>query len=138
MDDVLVRLALVAVVGLVAVGAAWLARRSGQPLHPRVELGGTDLPTGVVLFTSTDCRSCDEARAVLQEAGIEFREVTWELEGSLADGVGVSGVPLAVFRDPSGATVAQLAGVPRRAALRRALAAMSAADQMLGGGAEPT
>ncbi len=138
MDDVLVRLALVAVVGLAALGAAHLSRRSGQPRHPPVDLSGTDLPGGVVLFTSTDCSSCDEARAVLRGAGIEFREVTWELEASVAERAGVGGVPLAVFRDASGATVAQLAGVPRRAALQRALAAMSAPGQMLGGGEQAT
>ncbi len=53
---------------------------------------------------------------------MDFREVTWELEGRLMERVGITAVPLAVFRDDTGATVAQIAGVPGRRRLRRAVA----------------
>jgi len=122
MADVLVRVVVVIVVALAAVGAGRIAGRFRQPTHPTLDLAGTDLPTGVVLFTSTDCTNCAAARLALQRAGVEFREVTWELEGPVLESVHVEAVPLAVFRDASGRTVAQIGGVPRSRALRRAAA----------------
>jgi len=122
MADVLVRVAVVIVVALVALGAGRIASRFGQPTHPTVDLAGTDLPTGVVLFTSTDCTNCAAARRALQRAGVEFREVTWELEGSVLGSSHVDAVPLTVFRNASGRTVAQIGGVPSSRALRRAAA----------------
>lgn len=122
MDDVVLRFVIVVALGLAAAMAAVTARRTAQPVHPELDLSGSDLPLGVVLFTSTDCDNCREARAALQAAGVDFREVTWELEGRSMDSIGIEAVPLAIFRRSDGATVAQIAGVPRPRALRRATA----------------
>ncbi|MFQ5555440.1 MAG: glutaredoxin family protein [Acidimicrobiia bacterium] len=125
MSDIALRILLVAV-GAIIVGLGTVgARKHRQPVHPAVDLSGTGLPTGVVLFTSTDCSGCDEARRALGAAGIDYREVTWELEGRLLEDAGVEAVPLAVFRDETGATVAQIAGAPRGRSVARAVAALA-------------
>ena len=122
MGDVLARAGIAAGVLLVALAAARAAGSFQQPVHPLIELRGSDLDDRVVLFTSTDCRNCAAARTALQQAGIEFREVTWELEGAMHQRLGIGAVPLAVFRSDDGSTVAQIAGAPRRRALSRAVA----------------
>lgn len=124
MGEVIIRLAVVAAVLALGLAAARAAGRFQQPVHPWVDLRSTNLEDRVVLFTSTDCSNCAVARRALEQAGVEFREVTWELEGAVQQRLGIDVVPLAVFRDAEGATVAQLAGAPRRRGLRRAIASM--------------
>lgn len=121
MGDVIVRALVVVAIALAALAAARVAGRVQQPFHRLLDLRATDLPSGVILFTSVDCTNCAAARAAYTKAGIEFREVTWELEGGLMETVGVDAVPLAVFRTADGVTAAQIAGVPRVRALRRAI-----------------
>ena len=123
MDDIAGRLLVVAAGAAVALLLARTAARFRQPVHAMVDLTSTNLPTGVVLFTSTDCSNCAEARTALRRAGFEFREVTWELEPALLEFVGIEKVPLAVFRGLDGSTINQIAGVPRRRALRRLMRA---------------
>ena len=122
MDDVVVRALVVAAIAAVALVGGRLAGRFQQPFHQLLDLRETDLPSGVVLFTSVDCTNCAAARTAYAKAGIEFREVTWELEGGLMESVGIEAVPVAVFRTANGATAAQIAGVPRARALRRSVA----------------
>lgn len=124
MDDAVTRLVVAIVLGIIVLALARAARRFQQPVHPLIDLAGTDLPTGVLLFTSTDCTNCAAARERLKEAGVPYREVTWELEGRVLESAGIQAVPVAVFRSEHGATVAQIAGVPTRRALRKAMAAL--------------
>jgi glutaredoxin len=123
-DDAVARLVAAVVIGIVVLALARAARKFEQPVHPFIDLAATDLPTGVVLFTSTDCTNCAAARERLKQAGVSYREVTWELEGRVLERAGVQAVPVAVFRGEDGATVAQIAGVPTRRALRKAIAAL--------------
>lgn len=121
MGDALIRVVVASGVVLLALAVARAAGRFQQPVHPVVDLRGTDLDERVVLFTSTDCSNCAAARNALREAGIAFREVTWELEGAVHQRLGIGAVPLAVFRNAEGSTVAQIAGAPRTRALDHAI-----------------
>jgi hypothetical protein len=60
---------------------------------------------------------------MLEERSIPFREVTSELEPGRFDEWGIVAVPVMVVLDGSGGVVATFSGNPRRAALRRAVAA---------------
>lgn len=126
MDDIVVRALVVVAIAAAALAGGRLAGRFQQPFHRPLDLRETELPSGVVLFTSVNCTNCAAARAAYAKAGIEFREVTWELEGGLMESVGIEAVPVAVFRTEDGATAAQIAGVPRPRALRRAVGVLGA------------
>lgn len=125
MDDVLSRVVVVIVVAAVAVLAARLTRALQQPTHAPVDLRSTDLPVGVLVFTSSDCANCKKVRSALKDLHVAFREVTWELEPGLFEAIGVESVPLVVVRDDSGATVGQLSGKPRGSRLRSLVASRS-------------
>lgn len=122
MDDVWVRLLLIAGAAAVVLGAAYATRRWQRPGHPRLDLAGAGFDPGVVLFTSTDCTTCKDALAVVKPLDIPLREVTWELEAPMLEKLDVSAVPLTVFVGTDGEIVDQIVGVPRRSRLRRAAA----------------
>lgn len=125
MDDIVVR-GLVAVgVVVLAVVVARLSRPYQRPTHPRVDLRGTSLPTGIVVFTSSDCANCADVRSALKQSGATYREVTWELEAAVFAEAGVESVPLVVARDAAGVTIGQLSGLPRARALRSLVASVS-------------
>ena len=71
-----------------------------------------------LLFTSTDCDQCAAARGALKKAGIEYREVTYELEAARFERYGVQGVPLLARLRESGEQSFLAAGVPTRGSLR--------------------
>lgn len=123
-DDTLLRVVLVAVVVGAAVVAGRVWTRRSAPRHQPVDLSGLGLPAGVVLFTSTDCGNCAEARRRVEELDVPVREVTWELEADTFRRAGVDAVPLVAFLDAAGRTVTQVAGIPSRAALRSGLVAL--------------
>ncbi len=104
-----------------AAAAAYFSRRN-TTYHPLVDATGLGLPSGLVMFTSTDCHRCKDALAVARTMDAPLREVTYELESELQERVGVIGVPLTLVIDESGACVAQFAGQLRRSSVRRALA----------------
>jgi hypothetical protein len=108
-------LLVVMVVVAVRVVARWQ-----RPGHPPIELGDLADTPGIVLFTSTDCVSCSSARAIAESLGVPIREVTWELEPSLMERVGVEAVPLTAVVGTA-RTVAWIgAGVPSERTLRAA------------------
>ncbi len=119
-SETLLRLILVITV-LVAAGIVAYLTRLRIPHHPPVMIAGLGLPSGIVVFTSTECQRCKEALATAKSLGAPVREVTYELEPDLQGQVGVVAVPLTLVINPSGEQVAQLAGRPRRGALRRAV-----------------
>lgn len=106
---------------LVAAGVVAYLTRRRIPHHPPVVIAGLGLPSGIVVFTSTECQRCKETLAMAKSLGVPVREVTYELESDLQGRVGVVGVPLTLVINPSGQQVVQLAGRPRRGALRRAV-----------------
>jgi len=121
------QIALVAAAATGVVTVAVATRRFPRPVHDPVDLTGLGLPPGIVIFTSTECANCKDAIAVVRRSGVAVREVTWELEGRLLERAGVTAVPLTVVLDGAGRVVDQMAGVPRRRRLQRALAAKSLA-----------
>lgn len=118
MDELAIRLVVVVAVVAGALGLSRLSRPWQDAAHPQLQIPSGDLPAGVVLFTSTVCDQCANARAALQGAGISYREVTWEIESDRFQRYGVQGVPLLVQLDASGRQVYLAAGVPTRRALR--------------------
>ena len=115
MSDTAVRIIVVLVVIAVALIVAALLNRYRMPPHPSVHMDPDlgDRP-GVVLFTSTTCPACKEAIAFLEDEGVEFREVTEELESQRFEDSGVVAVPVMIVLDVDGATIANFSGVPRR------------------------
>ena len=118
MDEPLARAIVVAVVVIAAVVFARFSRPWQDSSHPPLQIPAGDLPPGMVLFTSTDCDQCREARAALQRAGIDYREVTWELESARFERYGVQGVPLLARIDEAGEQLYLAAGIPTRRSLR--------------------
>lgn len=121
MSDTLVRVLVVLAVALIAAGVALLTRRNAT-YHPPVDISGLDLPSGLVVFTSTQCIRCKEVLAVAKSIDVPLREVTYELEPNLQERAGVVGVPLTLAIDKSGNLVGQMAGMVGVRALRRAAA----------------
>ncbi|MDJ0954794.1 MAG: hypothetical protein QNJ81_14045 [Acidimicrobiia bacterium] len=120
MDDTIWRLLLIAAVLAAAAVVALLFRR--RPVHPPLDIAGTDLGPGLVVFTSTECQRCKVVLAAAKSVNAPLREVTYELEPGLQVKVGVTGVPLTIVVDDSGAIVAQFAGLVSAGRLRRAVA----------------
>lgn len=118
MDDLVVRLLIVGAVVAGALGLSRLSRPWQDSAHPELRIPSGELPAGVVLFTSTDCDQCANARGVLQRAGITYREVTWEIEADRFERYGVQGVPLLAQLDESGRQLHLAAGVPTRRTVR--------------------
>jgi hypothetical protein len=83
------RIALALLLVVMVVVAVRVVARWQRPGHPPIELGDLADTPGIVLFTSTDCVSCSSARAIAESLGVPIREVTWELEPSLMERVGV-------------------------------------------------
>jgi len=123
MSDPALRALAAAAIIATAAGIGLLAARWSRPSHPALDLSGLGLPPGIVLFTSTGCATCREARACAEGVGLPIREVTHELEPGLFERAGVEAVPLTAVVDRDGRVLAQFAGAPRRRALARAAAA---------------
>jgi hypothetical protein len=104
---------------------AYLANRWVGPLHRTIHTEGLSLPSGLVVFTSTDCADCGALMQMLRGTSVPIREVTYELEPGLFEQAGVDGVPLTVAIDDHGDVVGQAAGLPRRATLDKLIRAMS-------------
>jgi len=117
-DDVAMRLIVVGTVVVVALALSRLSRPWQDSAHPDLRIPPGELPAGVVLFTSTDCDQCANARTALQRAGISYREVTWEIESDRFQRYGVQGVPLLAQLDASGRQLYLAAGVPTGRTLR--------------------
>lgn len=93
MDEIWVRLALIAGAVAVAGSVALLQRsRSRDPVR-RIE--STDLAEGVYLFSSASCESCNRARDRLRERLGEagYTELAWSEEPGVFEDVGVDAVP---------------------------------------------
>lgn len=113
---------IVVIVGVLAVaGLAAYVTRKTAPLHLPVYIEGLGLPSGVIVFTSTECPRCREVLDVIKRFDVPLREVTYEVEAELQERAGVTGVPLTLVIDRSGGLVAQIAGRLRSRQLRRAL-----------------
>lgn len=93
MDELWVRVGLVALMLAVAVSAAlWLRRGKQNPIR---DISSGDLAPGVYLFTSESCPTCAEARAHLSQALGEaaYTELRWEDQPGKFVEIGVDAVP---------------------------------------------
>ena len=107
-------------------GAAVAVALSARVLERRraavAPLDLTGFEGRLLLITSADCRSCEQARALLNKAESEFVEVTFEHDGDRLRAAGVKAVPLLVGRDINGREVGRIAGKIGRRSLARLLA----------------
>jgi len=126
---VAIRVALVLIAVLVVIAGARLIGSWQRPSHPPIDPGDFGPRPGVMLFTSTDCENCKEALRRVGALGAEVREVTWELEPAVFKRVGVEAVPLTAVVDEAGRVELLAAGVPRKNALKRAMARAGLLDQ---------
>lgn len=118
MSEPVVRAVVIAVAAAVVVLLVWsLGRR--RPQQRRITMEGSGLVSTLVLFTSSDCRNCAATRARFEEAGVPFREVTWELEPHVLEGAGVESVPTSVVLGVEGDVVHQVSGIPSSREVKR-------------------
>ena len=114
------RIGLVIAAILVVIVVSRLIARWQRPAHPPIDLGDFGPRPGVVVFTSTDCANCREALAIVRSLDVPYREVTWELEPGVFDGIGIEAVPLTTVVDDAGGVQLLAAGVPRKRSVKRA------------------
>jgi hypothetical protein len=102
MDDVWVRASLLVGVLLVAGLVVLFLRR--KPSRPERLVPITGLESGLYLFTSTDCPTCQSAREKLSQEMPGFEEIVWEQQPDRFSDLGVDVVPavLVVQQDGSG------------------------------------
>ena len=122
MSDASLRISLAVGLAGVAVAVALSARVLERRRAAVVPLDLGDFAGRLVLITSAGCRSCDQARTTLNEAGVEFVESTFEREGERLKAAGVTAVPLLVGRNTAGEEVGRIAGRISRRALARLVA----------------
>jgi len=106
---------------LVVVLAVRLMASWQKPPHPPIDLDGIGERPGVIVFTSTDCKTCSEAMRVVGGASSSVREVTWELEPQLFDRYRVEAVPLVAVLDDGGRSLFFGTGVPDGVRFRTAV-----------------
>jgi len=119
-------LRIVLAVGLTGVAVA-VALSARVRERRRAALAPLDLAAfegRLVLITSADCRTCEQAKQTLGEAEVDFVEVTFEHEGERLRTAGVTAVPLFIGRDAAGNEVGRIAGKIGRRSLARLLARM--------------
>lgn len=100
MDEVWLRVVLVAGAFLAAGGIAMARRHSRRPVR---SIRSLHLDPGVYLFTSEGCATCDEARAKLRDSSrSDFVEVVWEQEPDRFEALTVDAVPSVLVVDEGG------------------------------------
>lgn len=112
MSEIGIRIAVIVVILMAVVVAAWSAGRTrrARPLHTTRD----DLPPGVHLFTSSTCATCTEARRVIASTyGDAFTETRHEDDPESFGHHGITRVPTAVVVFADGRAMV-FEGVPRR------------------------
>jgi hypothetical protein len=125
MTDEAVRLLLVAGTLAAAVLVALVVNRLRKPPHPPLAVQDEGDRPGVVLFTALECSRCKETIAILRSMGVQFREITHELEPQRFEQWRVLAVPLTVILDEDGVVVDAIPGVPSQRRLAGALRSAS-------------
>lgn len=116
-DEFIVRLIVAAGIAGAASIAAIVSRR-GRAWRRR-PFASTDLEPGIHLFTSNDCRSCQRARAVIEQTGLSFSDHTYESEGPLLAGLGIDRVPTVAWIPADGRSGWVAEGTPTARMLLR-------------------
>ncbi|MDP8959501.1 MAG: hypothetical protein M3N51_09970 [Actinomycetota bacterium] len=124
MSEAIVRLAVVGAVVMVALLVGWAlrSRRAGVG-QGRVRVDGLGPWPAVLVFTRETCATCRPVLELLEEMPGRWpvRELRYDEEPALFDGAGVAVVPLVVVVGPDGQVLDQLAGLPSRPRLSKAL-----------------
>ena len=113
MNEIWLRLAIVAGAVLLSVGLiVLLRRRQGEP----TPVGAGGLSPGLYLFSSSSCLDCVTARGRLEETlgPSGFAEIHWEDEPELFAELGIDLVPCTVVVSADG-TAARYPGAPEKA-----------------------
>ena len=121
MSDAGVRVAVVVTLAVVALLVAWLARFLHSRRQNRLDVSGLISGPGVVVFTKDDCPNCAAVLELLDGDPVTVRQVRAEAEPEVFEKLAIEGVPITVVVAEAGRRVAQFAGLPRAASLRRAL-----------------
>ncbi len=121
MSDEGVRVAVVVTLTVVALLVAWLARFLHSRRQTRLDVSGLISGPGVVVFTKDDCPNCAAVLELLDGDPVTVRQVRAEAEPEVFEKLAIEGVPITVVVAGAGRRVAQFAGLPRAASLRRAL-----------------
>ena len=130
------RLLVAGILVLAAIGVAWLLRRRrpAPPTQPRWPVPGqvdrTDFdrpgaPWLVAVFTSSTCRSCDEAlvkASALASDQIVVQDVPFQTRKDLHRRYSIEAAPTIVVADREGVVQASFVGPPAAAELWAAMA----------------
>lgn len=102
MDEIWVRVAIIATVVALAVGTAIIQRR--RALNPVRSVDARGLQAGIYFFSSITCATCTQARekldSVLGSNG--YTEIAWEKDADQFERLGVDAVPAVVIVDEGG------------------------------------
>lgn len=119
---VLIGLAVVAVVGVVALVLERRRRRVATPVRDpypvprqlhRPDFSRPEAPWLVALFSSTTCDGCEAMRGrvlALASPEVEVVDVSWQRERALHERYEISGVPTVVVADAEGVVVRAFVG----------------------------
>jgi hypothetical protein len=121
MSETLLRAGIVVAVMAIALTIGFVLRRGRWSSHPPIDVSKLALPSGIVVFTATDCSNCKKVLTTLRSVEVPVREVTHELEAATFEAAGVEAVPLTVLIDDQGKVVAQLPGVVSARRVKRSL-----------------
>ena len=120
MSDPLIR----ALVVVLAVGGAllvaWMARVFSNRRQRTLDVSWLMSDPGVVVFTKDECPNCAAVLAILKPTGAPVRQIRAEAEPEVFERLAIEGVPVTVVVAAQGRNVAQFAGLPRAALLRKA------------------
>lgn len=120
MGEALGRVALAGVALTIGLGIAWWGRAGERRRVSRAVLDLSAFDSRVLLFTAQGCFRCERARRLLHRFGVDFGEVSFDLDPVGFRAAGVRGVPLLVVRDATGAENWRAAGRITRRSARRA------------------
>ena len=134
MSDAGVRVAVVVTLAVVALLVAWLARFLHSRRQNRLDVSGLISGPGVVVFTKDDCPNCAAVLELLDGDPVTVRQVRAEAEPEVFEKLAIEGVPITVVVASAGRHVAQFAGLPRAASLRRALRRVGSIPSARGAG----
>ncbi|MDX1690550.1 MAG: glutaredoxin domain-containing protein [Acidimicrobiia bacterium] len=122
MTDGVLRVLVVAIVAVTALGAAWWANRHAARRAERRPVDVSGFSGRVLLFTDEACPSCGAARLALDRIGVDYVEISYAEHPEGLEAAGVESVPLLVVRAADGEEAGRIAGRPGRLRLRRLLA----------------
>ena len=124
MDDLILRLLVIAAAVLAGLGIAWMARLARARRAERAPLDLNGVAGRVVLLSEASCSRCDVVRQGLDDLGSTFSEVRYEDDPERFRRIGGTAVPMLIVRGRGGEEIRRVGGVPTVRRLRRLLVAV--------------